>query len=430
MKLWDKGTAINQKVLDFCVGEDRELDLVLVKYDIQASKAHAEMLASVGLLTKEESQLIQIELDNILKQLTNGTFQIEQEFEDMHSKLEFELTQKLGDIGKKVHSARSRNDQVLVALQLYAKDSIKQISKGIHSLFDGLMEQAKENKDILLPGFTHTQVAMPSSFGLWFSAYAECLVDDLSFLQAAFEIADQNPLGSAAGYGSSMPIDRELTSQLLGFSQLKVNSVAAQMGRGRLEFAVCTACSSIAQTVNKLASDVCLYVNQNFNFIKLQTEFTTGSSIMPHKQNPDVFELIRSVANQIMSASNTILMQTSNLSSGYHRDFQFLKGLFIQTIQNTHTILDLTNTIISSIEVNTDLANQSQYELMYTVETVNKLVLEGVPFRDAYQEVGKQVQEGSFSPEICQKHSHIGSIHEPGFQLIVDKFLVKMKTFS
>ena len=410
MKLWDKGLSTNKKIDMFTVGNDRELDLLLAKYDVIGSIAHANMLYKIKLLNDEEIKDINKELKAILKSIEKGEFIIEESFEDVHSKVEFLLTEKLGVTGKKIHTARSRNDQVLVDVHLYLKDEISEIKEQIKTLFDLLIAKAEEHKKVMLPGYTHFQVAMPSSFGLWFSAYAESLIDDVYLLNAAYKIADQNPLGSAAGYGSSFNIDREFTTELLGFETLKYNVVAAQMSRGKTEKAVAAGLSAVASTLAKFAMDICLYMSQNFNFISFPDEFTTGSSIMPHKKNPDVFELIRGKCNALQALPYEITMITNNLPSGYHRDFQMIKEGLIPGIQTLKSCLEMLTFSMQNVKVNKTILEDKKYDYLFTVEEVNKLVQQGIAFRDAYRIVGEQVQEGKFKSDKVVNHTHEGSI--------------------
>lgn len=410
MKLWDKGFSTDKKIDHFTVGNDRELDLFLAKYDVIASKAHAKMLGKIGLLTGKETDALVQELDNIGKTIENGTFTIEDSFEDMHSKIEFLLTEKLGDTGKKIHTARSRNDQVLVAMHLYLKNELTEIRELTKALFDLLLNLADKYKSVMLPGYTHLQIAMPSSFGLWFSAYAESLVDDLYFLNAAYKVADQNPLGSAAGYGSSFPIDRGFTTKEMGFETLKYNVVAAQMGRGKVEKATAFGMSSIAATLSKMAMDICLYMSQNFNFISFPDELTTGSSIMPHKKNPDVFELIRAKCNKIQTVPNQLILITNNLPSGYHRDLQLVKEVIVPAIQDLKACLEILTFSLREIRVKKDILEDPKYDYLFSVDTLNELVLSGMPFRDAYKKMGQEINEGTFSPKRDIKHTHEGSL--------------------
>lgn len=410
MKLWDKGFSTDQKIDQFTVGNDRELDLLLAKYDVIASKAHAKMLGKVGLITSQETEALIQELDAIAISIEKGSFSIEDSFEDMHSKIEYLLIQKLGDTGKKIHTARSRNDQVLVAMHLYLKNELTEIKQATRQLFNLLLNLAETHKNVLLPGYTHLQIAMPSSFGLWFSAYAESLIDDLYFVDAAYKIADQNPLGSAAGYGSSFPIDRKYTTEELGFSNLKYNVVAAQMGRGKVEKATAFGMSSIAATLSKLAMDITLYMSQNFDFISFPDKLTTGSSIMPHKKNPDVFELLRAKCNKIQSIPNQLTLITNNLPSGYHRDLQLVKEVIVPAIQDLKACLELMCFSIKEIKVNTGILEDPKYDYLFSVDTLNELVLQGMPFRDAYKKMGKEIQEGTFKPKRNIKHTHSGSL--------------------
>ncbi len=409
MKLWDKGISIDKKIEKFTVGNDRELDMFLVEYDIKASKAHAKMLGKVGILTDEEVTSLVKELEKLQQQLQKGNFHIEEDFEDVHSKIEYELTQSLGDTGKKIHTARSRNDQVLVAIQLYFKDNLQEISGKTKSLIEILLGLAEKHQEKLLPGYTHLQVAMPSSFGLWFSAYAEILVDDLYLLEAGLKIVDQNPLGSAAGYGSSFPIDREFTTKELGFSEMKYNVVAAQMSRGKCERTVTSNIASIANTLSRFAMDICLYMSQNFNFISFPDELTTGSSIMPHKKNPDVFELIRGKCNKLQAIANEMILITNNLPSGYHRDFQLIKENSIYAVENIKEILDIFIHSIEQIRVKDIDLNDDKYRYLFTVDSINDLVMQGKSFRDAYKEIGEQVQNNTYKPAEIKKHTHLGS---------------------
>ena len=410
MKLWDKGFSTNQKIDHFTVGNDRELDLHLAKYDVIASKAHAKMLGKIGLLTEKETNELVSELDTIAAKIENGTFIIEKNFEDMHSKIEFQLTLALGDTGKKIHTARSRNDQVLVAMHLYLKDELAEIKSMTKTLFDLLLNLADKYKRVLLPGYTHLQIAMPSSFGLWFSAYAESLIDDLYFVDAAFKVADQNPLGSAAGYGSSFPIDRSFTTKEMGFETMKYNVVAAQMGRGKIEKATAFAMANIAATLSKMAMDICLYMSQNFDFISFPDELTTGSSIMPHKKNPDVFELVRGKCNKLQSIPNQLTMVINNLPSGYHRDLQLVKEIIVPAIQDMKACLEIMTFSLREIKVNNGILEDPKYDYLFSVDTLNELVQNGMPFRDAYKQMGKEIDAGTFTPKRNIKHTHEGSL--------------------
>ncbi|WP_228236254.1 argininosuccinate lyase [Allomuricauda sp. M10] len=410
MKLWDKGFSTDKKIDHFTVGNDRELDLVLAKYDVIASTAHAKMLGKVGLITEEEANDLVKALGEIGKDIEKGNFTIENDFEDMHSKIEFILTEKLGDTGKKIHSARSRNDQVLIAMQLYLKEELTEIREQVKTLFDLLMKLAEKHQNVLLPGYTHLQIAMPSSFGLWFSAYAESLIDDLYFVQAAHKIADQNPLGSAAGYGSSFPIDRTFTTSEMGFETLKYNVVAAQMGRGKVEKAAAFGISSVAATLSKMAMDICLYMSQNFDFISFPNELTTGSSIMPHKKNPDVFELIRAKCNRIQAVPNQLTLITNNLPSGYHRDLQLVKEVIVPALQDMQACLELMTFSLKEIKVNPKILDDPKYDYLFSVDTLNELVKSGMPFRDAYKTMGKAIENGNFKPKKDIEHTHEGSL--------------------
>ncbi|MDP5077397.1 MAG: argininosuccinate lyase, partial [Nonlabens sp.] len=399
MKLWDKGINIDKKIEQFTVGNDREIDMHIAIYDVQASLAHAVMLESIGILNAAELQQLKGGLQAIAETIENGTFVIEESFEDVHSKIEFELTKNLGDIGKKIHTARSRNDQVLVALQLYYKEQLQQIQVKTKTFFDTLLSLAEAHKNQVLPGYTHLQVAMPSSFGLWFSAYAELLIDDVYMLQAALKTVDQNPLGSAAGYGSSFPIDRALTTQELGFATLKYNVVAAQMSRGKSERTVAMALGSLCNTLARFAMDICLYNSQNFNFITFPDALTTGSSIMPHKKNPDVFELLRGKANKIQALHTEMVLITNNLPSGYHRDYQLLKENTIAAIEDVKDILDIFTYAIAQVQVQQIDLNDPKYQYLYTVDNINTLMENGMPFREAYQKIGSEVQDGTYIPD-------------------------------
>lgn len=410
MKIWDKGYDTHNIVDRFTIGKDRVLDIQLAKHDVAASKAHAQMLENIGILTAKELSLLLSAFETLDEEIAKGTFSIEAPFEDVHSKIEYELVQRVGEAGKKIHTARSRNDQVLVALHLYAKEEIGILKNLIKQLFETLIGLASTHKNALLPGYTHMQVAMPSSFGLWFSAYAESLIDDLILLNAAYKVADQNPLGSAAGYGSSFPINRSMTTELLGFSTMKYNVVAAQMSRGKLEKTIAFALASVSGTLSKLSTDVCLYMSQNFGFLSFPKELTTGSSIMPHKQNPDVFELLRAKSNKVQNLPTEISMITGNLSSGYHRDLQLLKESFIEGVDTVKDNLAVCDFMLQHVQVNAKAIDNPIYDYLYSVEEVNKLVMGGMSFRDAYQKLGKEILEGTFHPEKKVAHSHEGSI--------------------
>lgn len=429
-KLWEKGIKTDAFIEVFTVGKDRELDLELAKYDVQGTIAHITMLESVGLLEADELKSLVAELNRILVEIIEpGDFEIEEGVEDVHSQIELMLTKKLGDIGKKVHSGRSRNDQVLVDIKLFLRAQIQEIVELSNELFDALIDQSEATKEILLPGYTHTQAAMPSSFGLWFGAYAESLVDDLVLMQAAYSIVNQNPLGSAAGYGSSFPLNRTMTTELLGFEGMNRNVVYAQMGRGKAEQTMSYAMAGLAGTLNKLASDVCLYNSQNFSFLKLPDDLTTGSSIMPHKKNPDVFELIRAKTNVLKSLPATISTITANLSSGYHRDFQMLKEVLFPAIKELKDCLFITEYAASKMEVTKDILDDPKYKLIFSVEAVNELVLQGVPFRQAYVQVGKQIEDGTFEPPTKIKHTHEGSIGNLGNEETREKMTELLKGF-
>jgi argininosuccinate lyase len=410
-KLWEKGIKTDQFIEEFTVGKDRELDLELAKHDVRGTIAHITMLESVGLLEKSELEILIRELENIQEQIiAKGKFQIEDGVEDVHSQIELMLTKELGDIGKKVHSGRSRNDQVLVDIRIFLREQLEEIRSLTNDLFSALIDQAGTYKDVLMPGYTHTQAAMPSSFGLWFSAYAESLVDDVEIMNGAYKVVNRNPLGSAAGYGSSFPLNRQMTSDLLGFESMVYNSVYAQMGRGKTEQVVASALANLASSLNKLAADVCLYNSQNFQFLKLPDELTTGSSIMPHKKNPDVFELLRAKTNVLMALPNQIMITLSNLTSGYHRDFQLLKELLFPAIKEMKSCLKIASYSVSKIEPVKDILDDPKYKLIFSVEAVNELVVKGIPFREAYQQVAKQIEDGSFVPPKELNHTHEGSI--------------------
>jgi len=430
MKLWDKGTEINQLIENFTIGRDTEMDLSLAEYDVIGSLAHIKMLQSVGLLTASELESLTGALREIYHTIKDGKFVIEAGSEDVHSQVELLLTRKLGDAGKKIHSGRSRNDQVLLDLKLFTRNEIKTVVAQTFELFEILVAQGEKYKQILLPGYTHLQVAMPSSFGLWFGAYAESLTDDLILLQAAYRVADQNPLGSAAGYGSSFPLDRQMTTNLLGFESMNYNVIYAQMGRGKVEKTVAFALASIAATLSKLAYDVCLFMSQNFNFVSLPDELTTGSSIMPHKKNPDVFELLRSHCNRIQSLPNQIALMTNNLPSGYFRDLQLIKEVFIPSFAELKSCLSIACFAISNIKVNERIMDDNRYENIYSVEEVNRMVLQGVPFRDAYRQVGESISKGEFHPDKNLHHTHEGSIGNLCLQQIQHKMEFTVQSFN
>ncbi len=409
-KLWEKTVEVNSKIDRFTVGRDRELDLCLAKYDVMGSMAHITMLESIGLLNADELRQLLRELRNIYDMAQSGDFVIEDGVEDVHSQVELVLTHKLGDMGKKIHSGRSRNDQVLVDLKLFTRDRIMEITNKVRTLFGTLQLQSEKYRDVLMPGYTHLQVAMPSSFGLWFGAYAESLVDDMLFLQAAYKMANRNPLGSAAGYGSSFPLDRAMTTRLLGFQSMNYNVVYAQMGRGKTERNVCSALAGVAGTLAKMAFDACMFNSQNFGFVKLPDECTTGSSIMPHKKNPDVFEVMRAKCNKLQGLPNQILLIMNNLPCGYFRDLQVIKELFVPAFDELEDCLDMADYIIGRMEVNDHILSDSRYDAMFSVEEVNRRVRGGVPFRDAYKQVGLEIEAGQFVPDKNIHHTHEGSI--------------------
>lgn len=409
-KLWDKGFSTAQEIERFTVGRDREMDLYLAESDVMGSMAHITMLESIGLLTSDELKTLLHELRAIRKEILEGKFTIEEGVEDVHSQIELMLTRRLGDMGKKIHSGRSRNDQVLVDLKLFTRRQLQLVAEDVRTLFGELQAQSERYKQVLMPGYTHLQVAMPSSFGLWFGAYAESLVDDMMFLQAAFRMANRNPLGSAAGYGSSFPLNRTMTTQLLGFESMDYNVVYAQMGRGKMERNVAFALASVAGTLSKLAFDACLFNSQNFAFVKLPDECTTGSSIMPHKKNPDVFELTRAKCNKIQALPQQIMLIMNNLPSGYFRDLQIIKEVFLPCFQELRDCLSMVTYIIQRIKVNEHILDDPRYDLMFSVEEVNRLATEGMPFRDAYKKVGMDIQAGNFKPCKEVRHTHEGSI--------------------
>jgi argininosuccinate lyase len=424
MKLWQKNTNTSKAVENFTVGNDREMDMFLAPFDVQGSLAHIKMLESIGLLTKEEWAVLSKELIKIYHEMEAGSFSLQDGVEDIHSQVELLLTERLGEVGKKIHSGRSRNDQVLVDLKLFFRTAIEQLVTNVDHLFQLLQHQSEAFKEHLLPGYTHLQLAMPSSFGLWLGAYAESLVDDVITLQSAYKIVNKNPLGSAAGYGSSFPLNRTYTTQLLGFDELNYNVVYAQMSRGKSERIVAQALSNVAATLNKLSMDCCLYMNQNFGFISFPDELTTGSSIMPHKKNPDVFELIRAKCNQLQALPNDVALLTTNLPSGYHRDFQLLKEYLFPAFVTINSCLDMMHLMISNMRVKENLLNNEQYKYLFSVEEVNKLVLSGIPFRDAYKKVGLEIEEGKFEYSTAVNHTHEGSIGNLG----TDKIAAAMKT--
>ena len=409
-KLWEKNVQVDHEVDIFTVGKDREMDLYLAKYDVLGSMAHITMLESIGLLTKEELNVLLAELRNIYAVADRGEFIIEEGIEDVHSQVELMLTRRLGDMGKKIHSGRSRNDQVLLDLKLFTRSQIQELVELVSDLFDVLISQSNRYKDVLLPGYTHLQVAMPSSFGLWFGAYAESLVDDLQLMQAAYRICNRNPLGSAAGYGSSFPLNRQMTTDLLGFDSLDYNVVYAQMGRGKMERTVAFAMAGIAATLSKLAFDACMFNSQNFGFIKLPDQFTTGSSIMPHKKNPDVFELTRAKCNKLQGLPQQIILISNNLPSGYFRDLQIIKEVFLPAFDELKDCLRMVTHMMREVKVNEHILDDDKYSLLFSVEEVNRRVLAGMPFRDAYKQVGLDIEAGKFIPSKRVNHTHEGSI--------------------
>ena len=410
MKLWEKNFEINKEIERFTVGRDREMDMYLAKYDVLGSMAHITMLESIGLLEKDELVQLLAELKNIYRSCEKGEFVIEDDVEDVHSQVEMLLTRKLGDMGKKIHSGRSRNDQVLVDLKLFTRHQLKDIADEVKSLFDELVGKSEQYKSVLMPGYTHLQVAMPSSFGLWFGAYAESLADDLLFLQAAYRMTNRNPLGSAAGYGSSFPLNRTMTTELLGFDSMDYNVVYAQMGRGKMERNVAFAIATIAGTLAKMAFDACMFNSQNFSFVKLPKECTTGSSIMPHKKNPDVFELIRAKSNKMQSLPQQVMLIMNNLPVGYFRDLQIIKEVFLPAFDELKDCLEMAAYIINKIEVNEHILDNPMYDPMFSVEEVNRLAADGMPFRDAYKKVGLDIEAGNFVPDKNIHHTHEGSI--------------------
>ena len=410
MKLWEKSVQVDKNVERYTIGRDREMDLYLAPYDVLGSMAHITMLESIGLLTRDELDILLREMKLIYRDALEGRFVIEEGIEDVHSQVELILTRRLGDIGKKIHSGRSRNDQVLIDLKLYMRHEIEAIVEAVRELFDMLQTQSERYRNVLMPGYTHLQVAMPSSFGLWFGAYAESLVDDLQVLQGAYRVVNRNPLGSAAGYGSSFPLRRQMTTELLGFDSMAYNVVYAQMGRGKTERIVAQALGGIAGTIAKLAFDACMFSSQNFGFIKLHDAFTTGSSIMPHKKNPDVFELTRAKCNKLQGVPEQIMMITNNLPSGYFRDLQIIKEVFLPTFDELKDILRMVTLMMEHITVNEHILDDPRYDLMFSVEEVNRLASEGMPFRDAYKKVGLDIEAGRFTPVKEVHHTHEGSI--------------------
>lgn len=424
MKLWQKETKVSDIVERYTVGRDLEFDIQLAPFDVLGSLAHTEMLASINLLEADEKEQIHKELKAIYQDIISGNFSIQDGVEDIHSQVELMLTERLGDVGKKIHSGRSRNDQVLVDVKLFMRQEIKEITEGTEVLFDRLISLSDQYKEVLMPGYTHMQVAMPSSFGLWFGAYAESLVDDLHMLYAAYKIVNKNPLGSGAGYGSSFPLNRKLTTELLGFDDLNYNVVYAMMGRGKAERSLATGMSAIGTTLAKFAMDVCLYMGQDFGFLSFPDELTTGSSIMPHKKNPDVFELMRGKCNRIQALPNDIALITANLPVGYHREMQLIKEVLFPAIQDLKDCLFMADFMLQKIEITDGLVQKDKYKYLFSVEVTNKLVLSGVPFRDAYKQIGLAIEKGDFDPERNVNHSHEGSIG----QLNLDEIKAMMKS--
>jgi argininosuccinate lyase len=430
MKLWQKDIQVKQEVEQFTVGKDRELDLLLAPFDVLGSLAHTRMLNSINLLGDEDLALVQQELKNIYREILAGNFTIEEGVEDVHSQVELLLTRRVGEAGKKIHSGRSRNDQVLVDLKLFVRSELQKTVAAMEVLFDQLLKLSLEHQHKLLPGYTHLQIAMPSSFGLWFGAYAESLVDDLTLIQAAYKISNKNPLGSAAGYGSSFPLDRQLTTDLLGFEALNYNVVYAQMGRGKTERNVSSAMASVAATLGRLAMDACLYMNQNFGFISLPEELTTGSSIMPHKKNPDVFEILRAKCNKLQALPNEIALITGNLPSGYHRDLQLVKESFLPAFRELQSCLDMMTFMVGNLIVKDEILKDEKYQYLFSVEVVNNQVLQGVPFREAYKNIGAAIANGNFEAPATVNHTHEGSIGNLGHAYIREQFNTVLAAFN
>ena len=431
MKLWQKnGTTVSEKILQFTVGKDRDFDLLLAKHDVEGSMAHAAMLLKAGLLHEDEFNLIEKELQSILADIKAGNFTINGEYEDIHSQIEARLTQKIGDAGKKIHTGRSRNDQVALDIKLFLREELLEISTSVKKLFDLLLSLSDKYRHILMPGYTHLQVAMPSSFGLWLGAYAESLIDDMEMLSAAFHVVNKNPLGSGAGYGSSFPIDRAETTRLLNFSVMNYNSVYAQMTRGKTEKVVAMGLSCIAATLSRFSMDVCLYMSQNFGFISFPAHLTTGSSIMPHKKNPDVFELVRGKCNKIQAIPYELTLLINNLPSGYHRDMQLTKEILFPAIEDLKVSIDILIDMLQEMEVNENILEDKKYEYLFTVEKINRLVNEGIPFRDAYRQVGAEVEGNAFSYDGEIAHTHEGSIGNLCNEQITEQMTVVMKKFK
>ena len=430
MKLWNKGFEPDKAIEEYTVGNDRVLDLRLAQYDIEGSMAHIKMLETIGLLEKSELEQLLAALADLLEQAKKGNFVIEEGVEDVHSQVELMLTRKLGDVGKKIHSGRSRNDQVLVDLKLFMRDELRKVALHTKQLFDRLIALSEEHKDTLMPGYTHLQIAMPSSFGLWFGAYAESLIDDLRLVVAAYDTANQNPLGSAAGYGSSFPLNRTMTTELLGFETLHYNAVAAQMSRGKTERAAAYAIAALASTIGRFAMDVCLFMCQNYGFVSFPDNLTTGSSIMPHKKNPDVFEITRGKCNRLQAVPNEIALMTANLPLGYHRDMQLLKDVIFPATTEICNVMSMCDFMLQNIRINKNILEDRKYDYLFTVEDVNRLVLEGKPFREAYREVGIAVQKERYTPTREVHHTHEGSIGNLCNDKIVEKMEVVIKNFE
>lgn len=429
-KIWEKGIPVDKLIEDFTIGKDPQMDMFLAPYDVLGSIAHVKMLNTIGLISDAELPVLHAGLVQVYNEIVAGNFVIEEGIEDVHSQVELLLTRRLGDVGKKIHSGRSRNDQVLLDVKLYIRNEIKEVVTAVQKLFDVLIRRSEEGKDILMPGYTHLQVAMPSSFGLWFGAYAESLTDDLQLMSSVWKISNQNPLGSAAGYGSSFPLNRQMTTDLLGFDNLNYNVVYAQMGRGKVERGVAFAMSSIASTLSKMAYDVCLFMCQNFGFVSLPDNLTTGSSIMPHKKNPDVFELVRSHCNKIQALPNEILIMTNNLPSGYFRDLQIVKEVFIPAFKEMKDCLEIAAYAVNFMKINNKILDDKKYDLIFSVEEVNRLASEGMPFRDAYKHVAQKIMDGTFIPVKRVKHTHEGSIGNLCNDQITRKMDSIVKNFS
>lgn len=430
MKLWQKSGDSLEEVTRFTAGNDSKMDEYLVRFDLLGSLAHVRMLEKVGLLSAQDTLKLCAELKQLLKEAESGNFKIEAGVEDIHSQVELELTKRLGEIGKKIHSGRSRNDQVLTDIKLFLRDEVRLLAESIKETFHLLISLSDTHRDKLLPGYTHLQLAMPSSFGLWFGAYAESLADDLIGLNAAYRLTNRNPLGSAAGYGSSFPLDRNMTAALLGFEGVHVNVVNAQMSRGKTERVVAQSMANVAATISRLAMDACLYLNPNFGFISFPEELTTGSSIMPHKKNPDVFELIRARCNQLQSLPSDISSVMTNLPSGYHRDLQVIKEMIFPAFQTLKDCLAMTRLMLSNIRIREQILQEEQYAFLFSVEEVNRLVLAGIPFRDAYKQVGEKIESGNFIPDKKINHTHLGSIGNPGTERIQEYFKIEFEKFN